>query len=250
MTGRPIDIAGERFGKLLAVTPTTVDGMRSWHCQCDCGGSIDVPTFQLTGGYVVRCDSKWHTVGLEKGAKFGRLTIKDFVRASERPDYVKGKRGLRGYYLCDCFCGNTGVKVFPRNLQRGKTNCGCIKKVMPRKPAEDVLTNKMFHSYQTNAQNKGRVFELTKEQFISIIFSPCHYCNEYDERKLNYREDIVLCCGVDRLSSDEGYTTSNVVSCCMDCNYLKVDRTYVDFLNKIEKIYKNRNKLILEVERN
>lgn len=43
------DLTGKRFGRLVAVEP--VDSIPGkgviWHCQCDCGGTKDVPSTRL-----------------------------------------------------------------------------------------------------------------------------------------------------------------------------------------------------------
>ena len=33
-------VAGDRYGRLILVSPTRVDGRIAWHCKCDCGGEI------------------------------------------------------------------------------------------------------------------------------------------------------------------------------------------------------------------
>jgi 5-methylcytosine-specific restriction endonuclease McrA len=35
----------------------------------------------------------------------------------------------------------------------------------------------------------------------------------------------------------KGYTVDNVVSCCSQCNTIKWDMSYSDFINKIKTIY-------------
>lgn len=46
------DLTGQRFGKLVALYPT--NGRRSrftiWHCRCDCGNEVDVPSMYLYRG--------------------------------------------------------------------------------------------------------------------------------------------------------------------------------------------------------
>ena len=46
------DLTDQRFGKLVALFPT--GGRRSgypiWHCRCDCGNEVDVPSMYLYRG--------------------------------------------------------------------------------------------------------------------------------------------------------------------------------------------------------
>jgi hypothetical protein len=59
------DIAGQRFGALVAVRPAPSEG---WHCQCDCGGERTARTFALTAVAYPTCDAPVH-----KGEVFTRL---------------------------------------------------------------------------------------------------------------------------------------------------------------------------------
>lgn len=53
-----INISGKRFGKLIAVYPTTRRTKNKavyWHCVCDCGQEIDIPRPNLIQGNYVSC---------------------------------------------------------------------------------------------------------------------------------------------------------------------------------------------------
>ena len=58
MAGKPIDIAGQRFGRLVAIAidkeKSTV-GRIFWHCVCDCGGSKSVIVSSLRRGATRSC---------------------------------------------------------------------------------------------------------------------------------------------------------------------------------------------------
>ena len=65
-TGKAMDITGERFGLLRAISPTdkrTSNGAVIWMCQCDCGNTTEVPLGQLTRKHTLSCgcrhQSKW-----------------------------------------------------------------------------------------------------------------------------------------------------------------------------------------------
>ena len=74
------DIAGQRFGRLVAQSPTDrrdEKGSVIWHCRCDCGNEVDVPYNSLVycnqkscgcqkkehdkalGGFLVHVDGKF-----------------------------------------------------------------------------------------------------------------------------------------------------------------------------------------------
>lgn len=65
-TGKPINIAGQRFGLLIAIKPTERRGSNGsviWECLCDCGNVTYAPLGQLTRGHTLSCGcrhkSKW-----------------------------------------------------------------------------------------------------------------------------------------------------------------------------------------------
>jgi hypothetical protein len=52
---------------------------------------------------------------------------------------------------------------------------------------------------------------------------PCYYCGELSK-------------GIDRLDSTKGYEVENCVSCCEQCNYMKLDYTQEEFIKKCIQI--------------
>jgi hypothetical protein len=51
------DITGKRFGRLVAVEPTTQtkNGTYKWLCQCDCGNTTEAAVSQLKNGNISSC---------------------------------------------------------------------------------------------------------------------------------------------------------------------------------------------------
>lgn len=50
------DIAGERFGRLIAIEPTAIEnGAYRWLCKCDCGNTTEVKIGNLTQGITRSC---------------------------------------------------------------------------------------------------------------------------------------------------------------------------------------------------
>lgn len=52
-----LQLAGKRFGRLVALYPNGRDhkGHVIWHCRCDCGNECDVPSRYLTGRNTTSC---------------------------------------------------------------------------------------------------------------------------------------------------------------------------------------------------
>jgi hypothetical protein len=70
-----------------------------------------------------------------------------------------------------------------------------------------------YDGYNRSATIRNLVFDLTNEQFDSLIRQPCYLCGFLDA-KLN---------GIDRVDSDEGYIIENCRGCCTSCNIMKLD---------------------------
>ena len=99
-----------------------------------------------------------------------------------------------------------------------------------------------YVSYKSAAKQRGVIFELTKEEFISFWKKSCEYCGS--------KIDTI---GLDRIDNTKGYEITNIKACCKICNYMKRDQTVTFFSNKItdiithiskplDKIHSNRSK--------
>ena len=55
--GKPIDLTGQKFGKLVALHPTEKRFKRSvvWVCKCECGNEKEVPARDLKSGNTSSC---------------------------------------------------------------------------------------------------------------------------------------------------------------------------------------------------
>ena len=78
-----------------------------------------------------------------------------------------------------------------------------------------------FTRYKSGAKIRSIPFELSKEQFLSFWNKSCHYCGEKIEGV-----------GLDRLDNSKGYSIKNCVSCCTDCNKMKMTKTVEKFIKK------------------
>jgi hypothetical protein len=69
-----------------------------------------------------------------------------------------------------------------------------------------------YEDYKRDAAKRGRVFEITLEQFIAMTQQRCHYCDRGPEE---------TAIGVDRVDSNRGYKLDNCVPACGPCNMAK-----------------------------
>jgi hypothetical protein len=108
----PIDITGQKFGRLTAIEVTREPGHRAWMCRCDCGGETIVRAALLTTGHSRSCgcqrkDTLRRMKTIHGGASRGRKArlwriwaqMRDRCRNHNRPDSPRyADRGIR---VCD-----------------------------------------------------------------------------------------------------------------------------------------------------
>jgi hypothetical protein len=82
-----------------------------------------------------------------------------------------------------------------------------------------------YTNYKHGAKRRGLEFRLTFDEFMSYWKLPCNYCG-----------DEIQTIGLDRVDNGMGYITGNVISCCSLCNFLKLDRSVIDFISHCRRV--------------
>ena len=184
--------------------------------------------------------------------------------------YLNGvfTRGLTGkfntnetrtfYFVCG-YCGKTFESsmrnLLPRTGRKyGKDHCGCQRTARQQQrkgipptnklPIKDRTISAVYQSYVAGAKHRSLLFDLTMKDVESLIFSDCGYCGipPSSSRTLGqgrWTRESLPTNGIDRMVNSLGYTLSNSLPCCWDCNSLKRERDIATFLSKVESIYKN-----------
>ncbi len=164
------------------------------------------------------------------GHRFGRLVaIKDI-----------GTKYRRRLWLCLCDCGKT-TEVIAGVLRIGKTkSCGCLNREPTHiLPPGVAAFNELFAGYRCSAKNNHRKFSLTKERFKKLTSSRCYYCGAAPGQKIDKKNTngIYTYNGIDRINSKKGYSISNCVPCCKQCNYAKHNFPEKEFYAWVERIH-------------
>lgn len=183
------------------------------------------------------------------GKKYGRLTV---IALSE-------ERGNRNQYKWECICDcGTKKTVTGELLRSGKTkSCGCLLKEsrelmrskMDRRVA--LLRNLYSHTKTRYKKKYGVKNHLPFAEFSKLSQMNCHYCgtepshvikdymhdSKTKGRNKKVSDTVVLYNGLDRIDSDIGYKSGNVVPCCRACNVAKLAMSQEDFKEHIKKIY-------------
>lgn len=174
------------------------------------------------------------------GYRKGRLTVIGFSHSHTQPSGQK-----RAMWRVACDCGAEKV-ISTSNLTHGNTvSCGCkLKEGNHKKAFGEATFNYMYRSYENRAKShkKKLTFNLTKEQFKTLIDQPCFYCKETHS---NFRKSkptangFYPSNGIDRLDSNLGYVVSNCVPCCKTCNMMKRHLPYDLFIAQVKRIASN-----------
>ena len=82
---------------------------------------------------------------------------------------------------------------------------------------------------------REKTWTLSNVEAGRLLLQPCHYCGKSSEHL--DKEALNPYNGIDRLDSALGYTPDNVITSCRTCNKAKLDSSYSDFKEWIERVY-------------
>jgi hypothetical protein len=188
-----------------------------------------------------------------KNLKF-ELTFDDFEEIVKHVCYYCGQlqeKGLNGIDKMDCnggyvkencvscceMCnvmkGTLSVNVFLKRIEHILTYQGYIEgKLYPECFANHMSSN--YNHYKKRADKKQLDFEISEDDFYSLIIKKCYVCGKKpEEEHIN---------GIDRINNDKGYVYNNIEACCGECNYMKNKFSLQDFFDKLRKIKKHKLK--------
>jgi hypothetical protein len=255
---------GKKFGRLTIIG---VEEKRDknkhlfYKCLCDCGKEKIILSTNIKHGHTISCgcyqkervhDSIKIKESLKEraeaqrkerevyqksliGRKIGRLTILDiFYEPANKIGRYRYKETCK--YICDCGTKQTAPLS---NIINGHTkSCGCLK--IYRHPERDVGLRKLHYRYKFRAKKiYTKEFDIDLEKFKELTSSDCFYCGKKPEDSMKSKSEHSAYSynGLDRIDSNKGYTTDNVIPCCGMCNRMKLDHTQEEFKKQIIKIY-------------
>lgn len=91
---------------------------------------------------------------------------------------------------------------------------------------ECVTPKDWYMRVKRTAKYRNLEFSITLEEFESFREKPCHYCGSKTGKP-----------SLDRINNLLGYTISNVVQCCWECNTAKSDSSYQDFMAYLLRVH-------------
>jgi len=209
-------------------------------CRCE---GFSLPPDRASGNY--------REIGMAKlnlaGQRCGQLTI---LRPHEKDKW--------GYILWECVC-DCGRVVIGRgaHLKQGQPfSCGCA--VRKKEDGSEGRTRNsrgqfkggrypnpnfgtLLTDYKKGARSRDLAWALSDAQVAALFSQQCAYCGALPNRVCARRSETApfVWNGIDRLDSSIGYTESNCVACCWECNRMKSSMTYRDFIEHVDRIHKN-----------
>lgn len=230
-------LKGRRFGKLLVtkdISPSSIE------VKCACGRIFERNRYLVVSRKSESCDRGLCREGAINltGQKFGLLTVVRFLECKQ------GKR--KGtYWICHCECGKEHIVTTSSLLHQSVKSCGCasrrgINDKIRAKEGSHLISH-IYGSYKRRAKQGNFPLSITKERMIELMKLPCHYCGEKEvgsitKKYRNLEGQTLRYNGLDRVDPTKGYTEENVVTCCKNCNWMKSDWSYDEFLSRVIKI--------------
>jgi hypothetical protein len=189
------------------------------------------------------------------GRRFGKLVV---IGTAKPIADTRGNNLSR--WLVECDCGKEKV-VRQASLRNGQTkSCGCVRKEKAVQRLSNYritfnpdasARNDVLSSYRYDAKKRGQSWELTDDEFLTLIFSKCFYCgnppSNRSQRQFKLGLGVCICNGIDRQDNLKGYVMNNVVPCCKICNRMKGAMRLEEFINHIGRLYRifNEQKLLV-----
>lgn len=166
------------------------------------------------------------------GIKFGRLLVLE--KLTDEPK-------LYSLWKCLCDCGKY-FQTRHHSLIKGSTiSCGCWKLewLHNKHSKPDGAIRRAWSRYRAGAKKRNYPFELSLEDFQSIVLQNCFYCGSFPSIKVKAAISEITHSGIDRINNSEGYYLSNCIPCCHPCNYAKSNKTQEEFLMWVKKVYEH-----------
>lgn len=179
MAGKPMDLTGQKFGRLTAIEITNKRKNNSvvWKCLCQCGNVCEITAASLRAGRTKSCgclkrekdkQPKGNVINLI-GKKFGHLTVIS--------RYGSDKRG-EALWECECDCdAHNHLIVLSSNLRTGHTiSCGC-----ERRSKGELAVAKILNENNISFQQEYKAFKFSNGKWATYDFYINNkYLIEYD----------------------------------------------------------------------
>lgn len=137
-----VDITGQRFGRLIAVSRVVIRTKTYWNCQCDCGKTTCVRLNLLRRGFTKSCGclrSEFITKINKSRKKPDKKKDKKIYTPKPKRDFTgrtfycltaihKVSDGGKHKWRFSCDCGKEKDILIDSVLNGNTKSCGCLRK--------------------------------------------------------------------------------------------------------------------------
>lgn len=222
-------LIGKSFGKLIVIEnlllrPRNGNGFPFVKCKCECGKEKILRYTHLLSGRTKSC-------GCYKQKKFLKdmtnKVIGKLIVIKQIPNPNPNASSTEAMWLCKCECGNENYVCKGSHLRSGHVqSCGCHQKYQVSLRSKKEPFFWLYAILKRTAVKSKRELLLSFQDFLTFTqIHTCQYCNSpiewlpYDQLKDGKKQSHSY--HLDRKDNSQGYSLSNCVVCCSQCNYIK-----------------------------
>lgn len=190
MSRKPIDITGQRFGRLVVVSDSGMragDGSVKWRCACDCGSAHLVVASNLRTGSVSSCGCLARSLSSER-RRAAKMPPKQCKADDCANDVSKGWLGYCGMHAQRVRRHGSHDAVVDESMRRQNNRSSQLSRVASVKP---TTYRKLFGRHE---------HRVVAEQKIGRPLLPGEHVHHIDGDKHNNRpENLVVMTASDHL---------------------------------------------------
>ncbi len=238
-TGNPSvrkDIAGQRFGRAVAVAPNGFHGPRVlWQCVCDCGGQFTATVTSLLRGSTKSCGCIRREMAHQKSFLDIKGRQSGWLTALERgPNAPNGT--VR--WWCECKCGSRVLRPSGPLVSGNVISCGCAKPSTYSGPpirSDAARTKASVQRHNRRARLAGAGGRHTAKQITELYKRQKGKCAEPTCRvKLNgtYHKDHIL-----PVALGGGSEIANIQLLCEPCNMSKCAKHPIAWAQEMGRLF-------------
>lgn len=128
------------------------------------------------------------------------------------------------------------LEVNAKNAKLWRTNNP--EAVQAQNERNKISQRYQYSVYIQSAKHRNIPFEISMEDYKTVVEHPCYYCGVVNEKRGFH--------GMDRKNNDLAYTKENIVACCSMCNYMKGTLSEETFIERVSHILSHCRKIVVE----
>jgi hypothetical protein len=155
----------------------------------------------------------------------------DTTKYQERVNNLNTCLGC-GEHIAVMTCGISGKEVQRcepcyEKLRKVEAERYLRERIYKQEMKRNILT--YYNNYKKSSEKRNLPFEVSLEEFTSIVNKSCTYCGYSPENEVT---------GIDRIDSRFGYIAGNMTPCCSTCNMMKGILSVEAFMEQVSRIVK------------